>query len=141
MAEYLSYEEYAGYGLDAIEEADFTAFAIYASRLIDAYTFNAVQRFSLLEDEYYAGLIKDAVAFQIDFMHRIGLEKALGVDATAGKELAGESETIGNYSISRTFSSDESQGGSKRYFVGTAQIASLAVTILAPVQALGRKIG
>ena len=141
MAEYLSYEEYESYGLHSIDEGEFKALSIYASRLIDAYTFFAIRKYGLMDSPAYAGDIKDAMAFQIDFMSLIGLEKAIGADEGAGAPVSSESETIGNYSHSRSYGSGDSQDGSRQVFVGTMQVSPLAVSALAPIQALGRRIG
>ena len=143
MGSYLSYEEYKAYGLDAMEEGEFNALSTFASRIIDAYTFNAIERYDLMNQPYYASKVKDAMAYQIFFMGKIGEDNALGTGAGEGAAKVGESETIGSYSHSISYGSDSGSGksASRQVFVGTMQVAPLAVSTLAPVQALGRKLG
>ena len=141
MGNYLSYEEYKAYGLDDMEEGEFNALSTYASRIIDAYTFNAIERYDLMNDPYYASKVKDAVAYQVYFMGKIGQDNALGTGAGEGAAKVGESETIGSYSHSITYGSGSGKSASRQVFVGTMQVAPLAVSTLAPVQAMGRKIG
>ena len=139
---YLSYEEYKAYGLNDMGESEFDALSTYVSRLIDAYTFQAIPKYDLMEDEYYSQMVKDAMAFQMDFMSLIGKDEALGTGEGAGAKKTGESETIGNYSHSISYGSGSasSKGQSVQTFVGTIQLASLVVTTLAPIRAIGRRI-
>lgn len=141
MGSYLSYEEYKAYGLDSMEEGEFNALSTYASRIIDAYTFNAIERYDLMNQPYYASKVKDAMAYQIAFMGKIGEDNALGTGAGEGAAKASESETIGSYSHSVTYGSGSGKSASRQIFVGTMQVAPLAVSTLASIQALGRKIG
>lgn len=141
MGSYLSYEEYKAYGLDAMEEGEFNALSTYASRIIDAYTFNAIERYDLMTSPHYASKVKDAMAYQIAFMGKIGEDNALGTGAGEGAAKASESETIGSYSHSVTYGSGSGKSASRQVFVGTMQVAPLAVSTLAPIQALGRKLG
>ena len=136
MKNYLTKEEYDTYGLAEIDEAEFKALSIYATRLIDAYTFGAIDRESLLEDADYSQAIKEATAFQIDYMSRIGLEKAIGTE-TSGS-ISSENETIGNYSHSVSY---RTESGGRSVYVGTARIAPLSVDLLSHVRALGRRLG
>lgn len=142
MQNYLSYEEYVAYGLNDMGESEFNALSTYVSRLIDAYTFQAIPRYDLMSDEYYASMVRDAMAFQMDFMSRIGKDEALGTGEGAGARKASESETIGNYSHSVSYGSDTSskEGVSVQTYVGTMQLASLTVTTLAPIRAMGRRL-
>ena len=140
---YLSYEEYKPYGLNDMGESEFNALSTYVSRLIDAYTFQAIPKYGLMEDEYYSRMVKDAMALQLDFMSLIGKDEALGTGEGAGAQKAGESETIGNYSHSISYGSGggtSKKGQSVQTYVGTIQLASLAVTTLAPIRAIGRRI-
>lgn len=140
MSGYLSYEEYEAMGLSALEEAEFTALSTYACRVVDAVTFHAIDRYGLMDDPNLAPLVKDAVAFQVDFISRLGEDRALGVDAGDGASVSGESETIGNCSRSVSYSSGQSADGSAKTYVGTMQVSPLAVDILAPIRAIGRRI-
>lgn len=140
MSGYLSYEEYEAKGLSAMDEAEFTALSTYACRVVDAVTFHAIDRYGLMDDPNLAPLVKDAVAFQVDFISRLGEERALGVDAGEGAAAASESETIGNYTRSVSHGSGARMDGSAKAYVGTMQVSPLAVDVLAPIRAMGRRI-
>lgn len=140
MSGYLSYEEYQEKGLCGLEEGEFDALSTYASRVVDAYTFRAIHRYGLMDDPRYAAMVKDAVAFQVDFMSRLGEDRALGVDAGEGAAAASESETIGNYTRSVSHGSGARMDGSAKAYVGTMQVSPLAVDVLAPIRAMGRRI-
>ena len=67
---YLSYEEYKELSLvpdeKRLSESLFEAFEIYAEVVINSFTFDAIEKYNLLNDEYYAPKVKKAVAYQID---------------------------------------------------------------------------
>jgi len=113
---------------------DFLKVAQRASDLIDAYTHNAVERFSLETDEpTLFEKVKKAVAYQVEFIMQNG---GLTAWAMASDDLASKSESYTGYSLSETYRQGSS--GSKT-LVGNLEIAPLAVHILAGIVGLGRR--
>lgn len=145
MAEYLTYEEYKAKGFSNAEEAEFSPLRSYASRIIDAYTFNAIRRYDLMADEYYADMIKDAVALEIDMLALAGgVEAVAGLgNGSAGAVVASESEAIGNYSHSISYDSAGAAAKAKgdgQVYANGVRIAPLAISLLAPIRAMGRQV-
>lgn len=138
--ESLDFGYYLTLGLKDIDVSEFTPLSIYTAEAVDAYCFRAISRQNLLSDDYYGDIIRKAMAFQIVFMYELGGEAAAsGADASAGEEVASESETIGNYSHSKTYASGNGFS-SRPAQVGGIRISPIAASLLAPIRAMGRQM-
>lgn len=112
--------------LGGAEVDNFTSVANRVSLLIDAVTFRAVERFKLQDTKMF-DLIKQACAMQIDF---IASNFSSVSEWEADEQM--QSESMGNYS----YTLDKG-----RATVNGLKLAPSVVGILAPVIALGRKVG
>lgn len=113
-----------------ISEAEFTSMAERASDIVDALTFGAVERFELVEGDVLFTRVKKATAYQCDFIQRsFGSLDAWENDAADGQG----SETIGNYSYSKSASGRQNVNG--------LAVSPHVFGVLNPVIALGRRIG
>lgn len=118
----------------AITEEEFASMAERASDIVDALTFRAVERFELAEGNALFTRVKKATVYQMEFIQRsFGSLDAWENEAA----MDSASETIGNYSYSKGTSSTV---GGKQYVNGLVISPHIAV-VLAPVTALGRRIG
>ena len=117
-----------------IADGEFDAMAQRASDLIDALTFRAVERYSL-EDSPLFAKVKKAVAYQMEFIQQTF--GSLEMWATEGAVPEG-SETIGNYSYSK---GSRGNTGAGIKSVNGLMVSPLVEGVLAPVIALGRRIG
>lgn len=136
---YLTYEEYSKFSLakEPVEESLFEAYETYAEAVIDSFTFYAIEKNSLLEDDYYSEKIKKAVAYQIDYMSNIS-ESVLEYAQEAGKKVSSQSLSVGETSENISYSYDNSDNGNRT--AGGMKVAPLAVALLGKVKALGRGI-
>lgn len=117
-----------------IPQDEFGPIAERASDIIDALTFRAVERFDLQEGNPLFTRVKRAVAYQCEFiMQSFGSLDAWANEAVS--DVGGES--IGNYSYSKGTS--YTVGGKK--YVGGLIVSPHITSILAPVVALGRRVG
>lgn len=113
-----------------ITEDDFASMAERASDIVDAITFRAVERFSLEEGNALYTRVKKAVVYQMEFIQRsFGSLDAWENDASDGDG----SETIGNYSYSKSASGKQTANG--------LAVSPHLFGVLNPVVALGRRIG
>lgn len=135
MSAYITYAQYQAYGLTDVPEAQFDGMANRASDLVDAYTFRAVARFSLLADELYAERIRKATAYQVE---HIQLSGGLNAWARDVGRLSGKSETIGNYSYSKSYDSSADDGAGAH--VNGLSLSPMVVSLISDVVALGRRI-
>ena len=138
----LTFSEYTAIadaqGLSTIEEKEFKALSMYASRLLASYTFGVSSDTELLEEYALAEDVKEACAIQIDFQHSIGLDEVKGTSQN-GAGVASESESFGgSYSHSVSY---RDTPGSRPVVVHGKRIAPDAVMLLAPAVALGRQMG
>ena len=118
----------------AITEEEFASMAERASDIVDALTFRAVERFELAEGNALFTRVKKATVYQMEFIQRsFGSLDAWENEAA----MDSASETIGNYSYSKGTSYTV---GGKQYVNGLVISPHIAV-VLAPVIALGRRIG
>lgn len=113
-----------------ITETEFASMAERASDIVDALTFRAVERFELAEGNALFTRVKKAVVYQMEFIQR-----SFGsLDAWENAAADGEgSETIGNYSYSKSASGRQNVGG--------LAVSPHIFGVLNPVIALGRRIG
>ena len=138
--QYLTYEEYKTISPKAgVSEDDFPAISSIASDVIDSYTFNAITRYDLMDDDMLVDKIRRAVASTVDYIEESG-----GADAymqTASKD--GRSKI--SYSVSVGNTSESASFGDGGYESGVTaegfRIPPLAVLLLKKVQAIGRQIG
>lgn len=147
---YLSYEEYKELSLVPAEkrlsESLFEAFEIYAEVVINSFTFDVIEKYKLLNDDYYAPKVKKAVAYQIDYMNDEdnNLDSSLSTFTKEGeKVISSHSVTVGetSESISYDNSALNSNGNSiENRASGGLKVSPLAVPILAKVRALGRGV-
>ena len=138
----LNYTQYAEIAaeqdLAVIDEKEFKALSVYASRLLDSYTFGVSADTDLLADYGLVDVVQEACALQIAFQHGIGLDEVEGTSQN-GAQIASESESFGgSYSHSVTYR-DTPAG--RPVVVHGKRIAPDAVMLLAPVVALGRQLG
>ena len=129
---YITYAQYQAYGLTEVPQAQFDGMASRAGDVIDAYTFRAAARFGLMDDEMYAGRIRKAAAYQVE---HIQLSGGLSAWARDIGRLSVQSETIGNYSYSKTYGTS---GEDAR--VNGLSLAPMAVSLLADIVAIGRRV-
>lgn len=132
---YITYAQYQAYGLTEVPQAQFDGMASRASDVIDAYTFRAIARFALMDDELYAERIRKAAAYQVEHIHLSGGLRAWASDVG---RLSGKSETIGGYSYSKSYDVSAANGEGVR--VNGLSLAPPSVSLLADVVALGRRI-
>jgi hypothetical protein len=100
-----------------------------ASDIIDALTFRAVERFSLVEGNPLFTRVKKAVAYQCEFIQRTyGSLDAWENDGAEGEG----SENIGNYSYSKK--------APRRTTVNGLAVSPHINTVLAPVIAKARRL-
>ena len=147
---YLSFEEYKEFSLlpaeKRLSESLFEAFEIYAEVVVNSFTFDAIEKYNLLNDEYYAPKVKKAVAYQIDYMNDEdnNSDSSLSSFTKEGeKVISSHSVTVGetSESISYDNSAVNSNGNSiENRASGGLKVSPLAVPILAKVRALGRGI-
>ena len=127
---YIDQTYYESMSSTTIAEDEFSAMAERASDIIDALTFRAVPRYELEDGDTLYAYVKKAVMYQCEFIQRtFGSIDAWEND---GAEQEG-SENIGNYSYSRS--------ASKRTTVNGLAVSPHIHSVLAPVIALGRRIG
>ena len=127
---YIDKAFFEGHSSVVIADGEFDAMAQRASDVIDALTFRAVERYSL-EDSPLFAKVKRAVVYQMEH-----IQQTFG-SLEAWATVVGEgSETIGNYSYSK--SAPTGEGGKT---VNGLPLSPLVEGVLAPVIALGRKIG
>ena len=119
----------------AITDSEFSPMAERASDIIDALTFRAVERFGLAEGNPLFAMVKKAVAYQMEFIQQT--YGSLEMWATEGAVPDG-AETIGNYSYSK---GSKSNAGAGIKSINGLAVSPLVDGILAPVVALGRRIG
>lgn len=130
---YIDYTYYTSLSNTPISD-DFLQVAERASDLIDAYTHNAAERFSLeTEDPSLFAKIKKAVAYQIEYIEQVG---GLNTWAMASDDLASKSENFTGYSYSETYKQGSS--GTKT-LVGNLEVAPLAASLLSGLVGLGRR--
>lgn len=129
---YIKYSEYTAIkGLETLTEETFNALSWVAKIVVDGITFDAIERFHLIEDEDYKPRIVRATALIIDSASRNG-----GLDAylsLEGKDISSLSETIGGYSHSISYRDGR---------LGTVEgipIPPLAKILLNPIVAIGRQ--
>ena len=117
-----------------ITEEEFASMAERASDIVDALTLRAVERFELAEGNSLFTRVKKATVYQMEFIQRsFGSLDAWENEAA----MDSSSETIGNYSYSKGTSYTV---GGKQYVNGLV-ISPHITVVLAPVIALGRRIG
>jgi len=127
---YIDQTYYNSMSSTTIAEAEFSPMAERASDIVDALTFRAVARYSLVEGDTLYALVKKAVMYQMEFIQRtFGSLDAWENDGASPEG----SESIGNYSYSRKASSRQTVNG--------LAVAPHIHSVLAPVIALGRRIG
>ena len=146
---YLSYEEYKELSLVPTEkrlsESLFEAFEIYAEVVINSFTFDAIEKYKLLIDDYYAPKVKKAVAYQIDYMNDedSNSDSSLSTFTKEGeKVISSHSVTVGETSESISYDNGavNSNGNSlENRASGGLKVSPIAVPILAKVRALGRR--
>jgi hypothetical protein len=130
---YIDYPYYVNLSNIPISD-DFPQVAERASDLIDAYTHNATERFSLeTEDPALFAKVKKAVAYQIEYIEQVG---GLNVWAMSSDDLASKSENFTGYSYNETYRQGSS--GTKT-LVGNLEVAPLAVSLLSGIVGLGRR--
>lgn len=113
-----------------ITTEEFTPMAERASDIIDALTFDAVDRFDLAEGDALYTRFKKATMYQCEFIQRTyGSLDAWENDGAEGEG----SENIGNYSYSKK--------ASNRVTVNGLAVSPHAKAMLAPVIAISRRIG
>ena len=139
----LTFAEYSSLaqeqGLATIEEGEFKALSIYASRLISSYTFGVSSDREILESYALEDAVKEACACQIAFQHNIGLDEVEGTDQVGGAQVASESESFGGtYSHSVTY---RNTPAGRPVVVHGKRLSPDCVMLLAPVVALGRQLG
>lgn len=148
---YLSFEEYKKLSLETsddkkLSENLFEAFEIYAEVVVNSFTFDAIEKYNLLNDEYYAPKIKRAVAYQIDYMNddESSSDSSLTSFTKEGeKVISSHSVTVGETSESVSYdnSAINTNGNSiENRASGGLKVSPLAVPLLAKVRALGRGI-
>jgi hypothetical protein len=114
----------------AITTEEFASMAERASDIIDAITFRAVERFGLVEGDSAYTRVKKAVVYQMEFIQRtFGSLDAWENDAESSEG----SETIGNYSYSRSSAGKQRANG--------LAVSPHLFGVLNPVIALGRRVG
>lgn len=133
---YVTYIQYQSYGLTEVPESQFDGMANRASDIIDAYTFRAAARFGLMDDEMYSERIRKATAYQVE---HIQLSGGLNAWARDVGRLSGKSETIGNYSYSKSYDSSAADGAGAH--VNGLSLSPMVVSLISDVVALGRRIG
>ncbi len=101
-----------------------------ASDIIDALTIRAVERFALSEGNVLYARVKKATMYQCEFIQRTF--GSLDAWENDGAEPEG-SESVGNYSYTKK--------ASKQKTVEGLAVCPHIFTVLAPVIALGRRIG
>ena len=138
----LTFAEYSSLaqeqGLATIEEGEFKALSIYASRLISSYTFGVSSDRELLESYALDDVVREACACQISFQHSIGLDEVEGT-RQEGTQISSESESFGgSYSHSVTY---RNTPAGRPVVVHGKRLSPDAVMLLAPVVAIGRQLG
>lgn len=137
---YLTFEEYRKLSPQSkVSEADFEVLSSIAEDVIDAFTFHAIPRYGLIDDEAYRDDIEKAVVRQVDFIVACGGAESYVAMAGVG-ETASESVTVGNTSESRSYV--QGTGGLKATMTEEGlRLAPLAVIPLRRIQAIGRQVG
>jgi len=113
----------------AISEEEFAPMAERASDIIDAATFRAVERCGIAEGDALYAMVMKATVYQMEFIQRT----YGSLDAWESDYDEVDSETIGNYSYSK------SSTGKQR--VNGLVLSPHAKYALGPVIALGRRVG
>lgn len=136
---YLTYEEYTALSLkkEKVSEDLFLAYEVYAEGIIDSYTFDAISKESLMDEDFYNEKIKKAMAYQIDYMTS-ATDEAFTYAQDAGKRVSSESISVGETSENVSYSYDSSVESNRA--AGGIKVAPLAVPFLGKVRALGRQI-
>lgn len=127
---YLTYSEYTEAVKSPMSEADFDVFEAMAEEVVDAYTFDAVERYGLMSSDIYAKRIKKAVAYETDT-----IADTDGATVTE-REIASRSVTVGETSESVTYVTNGQ--GDVTTLVNGIMLSPVARTLLTKVRAMGR---
>ncbi len=127
---YLTYSEYTEAVKSPMSEADFDVFEAMAEEVVDAYTFDAVERYGLMSSDIYAKRIKKAVAYETDT-----IADTDGATVTE-REIASRSVTVGETSESVTYVTNGQ--GDVTTLVNGIMLSPVARALLTKVRAMGR---
>lgn len=129
---YLTYSEYTEAVKSPMSEADFDVYEAIAEEVVDAYTFDAVERYGLMSSEIYAKRVKKAVAYETDV-----IADTDGATVTE-RDIASRSVTVGETSESVTYVTNGQCEVTT--LVNGFKLSSVARTLLTKIRAMGRVV-